>query len=97
MCTAKIDHLEDTLRCKTKYLDRKDAKIWLVFKFEVIFKFVHNDHNDYCIFLKGPNRTSYFEGQPSVVHLVYNGEITLACRVKHLEPFSANGLFVHLL
>ena len=45
----------------------------------------------------GPNRTSYFEAPPSVVHLVYNVEITLACRVKHLEPFSANGLYVHLL
>ena len=44
-----------------------------------------------------PNRISYFEVPPSVVHLVYNGDITLACRVKHLEPFSANGLFVHLL
>ena len=43
------------------------------------------------------NRTSYFEAPPSVVHLVYNGEITLACRVKHLEPFSPNGLFVLLL
>ena len=34
----------------------------------------------------GRNRTSYFEAPPFVVHLVYNGEITLACRVKHLEP-----------
>ena len=31
LCTAKIDHLEDTLRCKTKYLDRMDTEIWLVF------------------------------------------------------------------
>ena len=33
----------------------------------------------------------------NAVVLVYNREITQACRVKHLEPFSANGLFVHLL
>ena len=97
LCTAKIDHLEDTLRCKTKYLDRMDAKIWLVFQFEVIFKFVRNDYNGYCTLPMVPNWTSYFEAPPSVVHLVYNGEITLACRVKHLEPFSPNGLFVHLL
>ena len=45
----------------------------------------------------GPNRTSYFEAPRSRVHLVYNLEITQACRVKHLEPFSANGWFVHLL
>ena len=44
-----------------------------------------------------PNRTIYFEAPPCVVHLVYNREITQACRVTHLEPFSANGLFVHLL
>ena len=74
-----------------------DAKIWLVFYFEVIFKFVHNDHNCYCTLPIGPNQTSYFEAPPSVVQLVYNGELTLVCRVKHLEPFSADGLFVHLL
>ena len=45
----------------------------------------------------GRYRTSYFEAPASVVHLVYNGEITLACKVKDLEPFSSNGLFVHLL
>ena len=45
----------------------------------------------------GPNRTSYLEAPPSGVHLVYNCDITQACRVKHLEPLSANGLFVHLL
>ena len=45
----------------------------------------------------GINWTSYFEALQSGVHLVYNREITPACRVKLLEPYSANGLFVHLL
>ena len=67
------------------------------FSFEVIFKFVHHDHSGYCTLPKGPNRTSYFEAPPSGVHLVYNCEITQACRVKHLEPLSANDMFIHLL
>ena len=67
------------------------------FSFNVIFQFVHHGHNGYCTLPMGPNRTSYFEAPPSVVHLVYNREISLECRVKHLEPFSLNGLFVHLL
>ena len=67
------------------------------FSFKVIFQFVHHGHNGYCTLPMGPNRTRYFDAPPSVVHLVYNREITLACRVKHLEPVSPNGLFVHLL
>ena len=67
------------------------------FSFKVIFQIIHHDHNDCCRLPMGPNRTNYFEAPLSVVHLVYNREIHLACRVKHLEPFSLNGLFVHLL
>ena len=70
-------------------------RVW--YKYAYGIEHVHNDHNGYCTLLMGPNRTSYFEAPPSVVHFVYNGELTLACRVKHLEPFSANSLFVHLL
>ena len=36
-CTAKIDSLEDTLRCKTKYLDRMVPWIWLVFHLKWFF------------------------------------------------------------
>ena len=68
------------------------------FSFEVHLQlFVHHDHSGYCTLPTGPNRTSYFEALPSSVHLVYNREITQTCRVEHLEPFSVNGLFVHLL
>ena len=41
--------------------------------------------------------TSYFGGPLPAVHLLYNPEITLEYRIKHLQHFSPNGYFVHLL
>ena len=37
LCAVKIAHLEDSLRCKTKYVDRMDPKIWLVFDLKWFF------------------------------------------------------------
>ena len=85
------------LEMQNEISEQNGPRDMVSFSFEWFFKFVQNDHKGCCTLPKEPNRTRYFEAQPSVVHLLYNGEITLACRVKHLEPFSPNGLFVHLL
>ena len=73
------------------------TKDMVSFSFEVIFNLYTIITTVTVHYIACPNRTSYFEAPPSVVHLVYNGEITLACRVKHLEAFNPNGLLVHLL